>query len=668
MQGKIFISYRRAANAWAIEKLREELTGAFGEKNLFLDKVTISGGDDWDSRIDEAIRTAAVVIVVFSREWFGDARDTGSSAAPRGPAPPAGQTPPPVARRIDNPQDKLRIEVEMAGKHGRPVIPVIIDDSPEPRAEELPESVRFLTKKQFLRLNVGGNTEQQLERLVGDIRGVTSGSDWAWRLAGQALWISLLTVSLVFWFHERGGSDVYQTAFARAVLSVRDKLAVEAPSIVVAEMNELEYRELFGGRAPLDPELTTMVLRRLRNAASRCDAALPVVINLDIAPTTEDGEQGHQAAMTQALVELARCRPVVLACPAAIRRGSEAWYESRWMNDVLERARDKAGKGVVFATGTADPEGLRRAQGRSEMGVAAADLARGRRVFHGHEQRHCICPLTPEIAESCAGKPVETEWHPRAFAVPLPGSSQRRTAAPADSLPVSVAMFTAAVAKVVQDDDPPIQSFVYGLHEALVDAEDVMKADAVLIGTNRGQARYAVPGRPRKAFEGVSSTVVQAHLLNSAMNHEPVRGQPIMVLMGVALSWLVAATILFGGRELDRNNDRFAYRGFAYLLFPIALLSVPLGAVVMGAIWPGSIWWLGLLCLAAILAASRAVLGCFEIVLCRGLSWRWPAALYRELLHGSAKSSAALRLLTFTLEGALIVLCFGFALYWHWLR
>ena len=41
MQGQIFISYRRATDAWAVEQLRQELVGAFGEKNVFLDKHTI---------------------------------------------------------------------------------------------------------------------------------------------------------------------------------------------------------------------------------------------------------------------------------------------------------------------------------------------------------------------------------------------------------------------------------------------------------------------------------------------------------------------------------------------------------------------------------------------------------------------------------------------------
>ena len=672
MKGQIFISYRRAANAWAIEKLRQELAGAFGEKNLFLDTVSIEGGADWNSRIDDAIRNAAVVVVVFCREWYGtyvERRQTDPTGATVEGARERVAGPP--RRRIDDPDDKLRIELEMAGRYKRPVLPIVIDDSPDPRREELPESVRFVCDRQFLRLNVGGNAEKQMARLVSDVRRMVAGHDWMLRVAGQAFWIGLIVLSFVAAVHERGGNDVYRAAFARAALTLRDKLDLEPPKIAVAEMSELEYRELFGGRSPLDPELVAVALRRLRSATTRCDKRLPVVLALDIAPSTEDNDERHQAQMNSALLELARCRPVVLSCPPAVRRGAEAIHEMRWMEAVIDGASKDRDTRIVFATGMADPEGLRRAQGRSEMGVVAADLAAGRTPFVGHERPQCVCPVRPDIASMCAEKPLETAWHERGFAVPLQGSSSRRPTKEAPTSPLYGAWSASALAltSFVQKPDatPDDESAqLFGLHQAIGDAETFMQADAVLIGSGRSQMRHSVPGRPRRAFEGVSSTVVHAHLLNGALHHEPVRGGPHMAVIGLLVAWGVAALTLVAGRELERNNDRYAHRGPAYVLFALALVGVPLLVTVAAAALPASMWWLGLVMLAAVLAAVRALMSCFEIVLSRGVAWRWPNELYRELLHGNAKSSAGLRLVTFGFEATLIVMCLGLALYWHW--
>lgn len=642
MRGQIFISYRRATDAWAVDKLRDELVGAFGEKNVFLDRDAIAGGDDWDQRIDESIRGAAAVVVVFSRQWVGAVAAAAAGAAGSASAAPR--------RRIDDPGDKLRIELELAIRHQRPIFPVIVDDSPEPRAEELPDSVRAVVKHQFLRIDVDGNTEAQMSRLIGDIRRATAGRDWLWRLTGQAAWVGLLALSLVLAWHQLGwgGHELFRNAFARGAMALRDRLPLPPPNVAVVEMGEPEFRELFGGRNPLDAQLAAVLLQQLRQATQRCDRSLPVVLNLDLAPTTEDNDDGDQARMTQALLALAACRPVVLACPPAVRRGSPAWYEMRWMDGLRARAAADGRIHLAFGTAMADPEGLRRAGGRSEIGVLAADLAAGRPPFKGHARPQCICPTLPRLAAECAEQPMESDWDDRGFAVPLPGSSDRRT-------PDAPAPLAAGDGPARPPAGRP--PHLFSLHEAVLQAEALMRFDAVLVGSNRSQMRHAVPGRPRRAFEGVSSIVTQAHLLNGAMNHEPQRGRSGMLLLGFLAGWAVAAVVLLAGRELERNDQRFAHRGTAYLLFGVGLLAAPCAALLAAAHFPGSIWWLALVALVALLAAGRALMSCFEIVLNRGLAWRWPAELHREYLHANAKSSPLLRMATFGAEALLVLAC-----------
>lgn len=666
MQGKIFISYRRATDAWAVEKLRHELVGAFGAKNVFLDKQTLGAGVDWNLEIDNAIRDAAAVVVVFSEEWYGavDEPDAAAATAADGAVALPPSTPRP-RRRIDDPADKLRVEVEMAARHNRLVFPIIVDGSGEPRPEELPESLRFVCKRQFLRIDVSGNFEAQMDRLIGDIRSATMGTDWLQRWIGQSFWLGLLALSLVMAWDASGTQTTFRNGFARSAMELREHLVVEKPNVAIVEMGEPEFRELFGARTPLDPALLRIMLDRFTAASVRCDDKLPFVMTLDIAPTTQDNESYDQAAMTWSLQKLAKCRPVVLVCPAAVRRGAPAWHEMRWMREL----RKQVGARIQFGTGMADPEGLRRGAGRSEVGVLAADMAAGRTPFAGHPRPPCVCPDTPELASDCAEVPLENAWDDRGFAVPLRGSSDTRTVRPADRLtsaspapaPDRGASLSAAAGNPTGNPSGnpsgKASDAMFSLHEALREAETLMAFDAIVIGSNRSQNRYAVPGRPRRAFEGVSGTVVQAHLLNGAMNHEPVRDSSWLLLIGLLAGWGVAAVTLMGGMELERNDQRYSHRGGAYLLFGLGLLGVPLLTLLLSANLPGSIWWLSIVALVGLVAAARAVLSCFEIVLNRGLAWRWPQELHREYLHGSAKSSTALRLGTFAFEGALIVAC-----------
>jgi hypothetical protein len=245
--------------------------------------------------------------------------------------------------------------------------------------------------------------------------------------------------------------------------------------------------------------------------------------------------------------------------------------------------------------------------------------------------------------------------------VPVPGSSDSRRQRPADNLALTgSARSSAPAAGFGRAADNPARDepdHMFSLHEAVLDAERLMGYDAIVIGSNRSQNRYAVPGRPRRAFEGVSGTVVQAHLLNGAMNNEPVRGSSLLLLIGLLAGWLVAAVTLLAGMELERNDQRYSHRGGAYLLFVLGLFGVPLLTLLLSARWPGSIWWLAIVALVGLTAAARAVLSCFEIVLSRGLAWRWPQELHSEYLHGSAKASTLLRLVTFAAEAALIVVC-----------
>ena len=59
----------------------------------------------------------------------------------------------PNRRRLDDPSDFVRIEIEAALQRNVPVIPVLVDGAAMPRAGELPDSLKKLTRRQAVEIS-----------------------------------------------------------------------------------------------------------------------------------------------------------------------------------------------------------------------------------------------------------------------------------------------------------------------------------------------------------------------------------------------------------------------------------------------------------------------------------------------------------------------------------
>jgi CHASE2 domain-containing sensor protein len=124
-----FISYRRDQSAWPARILRDALTKRFGEGSVFMDLESIEAGADWPRRIDDAISACGAILVLIGPHWL-DARDRHGE------------------RRIDDPADWVRLEIEAALRQPDIVLaPVLLDGAAMPAPEELPESIRTLTNR-----------------------------------------------------------------------------------------------------------------------------------------------------------------------------------------------------------------------------------------------------------------------------------------------------------------------------------------------------------------------------------------------------------------------------------------------------------------------------------------------------------------------------------------
>lgn len=126
MTTAIFISYRRSDSEGQAGRLFRDLCDTFGRKNVLIDVVGMAKGRDFRKTIDQRLEASAVVLVVIGKTWV-----TSTDAAGN--------------RRLDDPQDFVRLETSTALRKDVPVIPVLVGGATVPREAELPDDLKELS-------------------------------------------------------------------------------------------------------------------------------------------------------------------------------------------------------------------------------------------------------------------------------------------------------------------------------------------------------------------------------------------------------------------------------------------------------------------------------------------------------------------------------------------
>jgi TIR domain-containing protein len=145
----ISISYRRQDSLPIAGRLYDRLQAKFGKKNIFMDFDSIPPGVDFREQIKQTIERSNVVIAVIGPHWLGELHDG--------------------SRRIDDPTDFVRLEIEYALKRGIPVIPLLINNTPMPKPEKLPPSIEGFAFRNALPLDSGLDFHQHADRLIHGI-------------------------------------------------------------------------------------------------------------------------------------------------------------------------------------------------------------------------------------------------------------------------------------------------------------------------------------------------------------------------------------------------------------------------------------------------------------------------------------------------------------------
>lgn len=149
--GKIFVSYRREDSADTTGRLCDRLAERFGAKTIFKDVDSIPIGSDYRAVLRQAVEESNVVLVIVGRQWLQLTDASGQ-------------------RRLDDPRDFVRIEVEAALARNVPVVPILVQQAMMPSENDLPSSMSEFVYRHGLDIrsdpHFNGDVRQLIDQLV----------------------------------------------------------------------------------------------------------------------------------------------------------------------------------------------------------------------------------------------------------------------------------------------------------------------------------------------------------------------------------------------------------------------------------------------------------------------------------------------------------------------
>lgn len=143
---RIALRYRASDVPSEVTRLRDALARQFGQDNVSFDLDTPPSGADLMVAINKAIVHCDVLLPVIGPHWLTVTDEQGR-------------------RRVDNPNDILRLEVEVALDRGVRIIPLVLHGAHMANAGGLPESVVYLWEYAWIPID----SPHQIETVIREI-------------------------------------------------------------------------------------------------------------------------------------------------------------------------------------------------------------------------------------------------------------------------------------------------------------------------------------------------------------------------------------------------------------------------------------------------------------------------------------------------------------------
>ena len=144
--GRVFLNYRREDTAYAAGWLYDRLAERFGGGQVFKDVDSIELGEDFVQAVATAVGSCDVLLALIGDRWL---TITGADGT----------------RRLDDPGDFVRLEIEAALTRDVRVVPILVAGARMPDAGDLPPSLAKLAHRQALELSPS-RFDSDLSRLL----------------------------------------------------------------------------------------------------------------------------------------------------------------------------------------------------------------------------------------------------------------------------------------------------------------------------------------------------------------------------------------------------------------------------------------------------------------------------------------------------------------------
>jgi TIR domain len=143
---EVFINYRTGDGEWPAAFLDDKFKRRYGADRVFRDATSLEAGRDFRPELRRRLERCTVLVVVIGPTWLTARDDAGR-------------------RRLDNPSDYVRMEIEESLARKIRVVPLTLNDVRLPLADELPAKIAGLADRQS-RVFRSRHYESDFEQLV----------------------------------------------------------------------------------------------------------------------------------------------------------------------------------------------------------------------------------------------------------------------------------------------------------------------------------------------------------------------------------------------------------------------------------------------------------------------------------------------------------------------
>ncbi|MFL6450911.1 MAG: toll/interleukin-1 receptor domain-containing protein [Bryobacteraceae bacterium] len=143
---RVFISYRREDSAAYAGRIFDRLKTRFGPKHVFMDIDSLRPGEDFVEALQQTVKSCDVLIAVIGKQWLTAQDDQ-------------------RRRRLENPEDFVRLEIATALERGILVIPALVGGAPMPQSHDLPDALKQLARRHAVNVHDAG-FHQSMDLLI----------------------------------------------------------------------------------------------------------------------------------------------------------------------------------------------------------------------------------------------------------------------------------------------------------------------------------------------------------------------------------------------------------------------------------------------------------------------------------------------------------------------